>query len=229
MIRLVRLRSERGGGASLKYRGENNKPVMRPTNIAALADWVEADPETNWRTDHHRLVEERRVNVGVVPLRGPYALMGGTPKRDLAAEARRKRGLSTPTRFTDEHRRKPEPKPHRMNYPTDLTEKKWATLEPDLLEAGVGAHRHRPLRDIVDAINYQTHTVCACRFLPHDLPPWSRAHQYDAEWRHCRLLDHVPDALRTKVRAAAGRNEQLSAAIIDSQTAKMAGTVHDTG
>ena len=227
--RLLRLRSERGADASLKGGGENNKPAMSPADIAKLVEWVEADPEASWRTLYLRMVKERGVKVSTVTLRRHYALSGGKPKRDLAVQARRKRGPSTPTRFTDKHRRKPEPKPHRMGYPTDLTDKEWAILEPVLKEAGVGSPRNHHLRDIVDAINYQTRTGCAWRYLPHDLPPWSTVHAYYAEWRHSGLLDRVHDALRTKVRVAAGRDEQPSAAIIDSQTAKSAGAVHETG
>ncbi len=58
--------------------------------------------------------------------------------------AQRKRGPSTPTRFTDKHRRKSEPKPHRMGYPTDLTDKEWAILDTLLKEAGVGTPRNNP-------------------------------------------------------------------------------------
>lgn len=227
--RMLRLRSERGDGASLKGGGENNKLVMSPADIAALVAWVEADPEASWRTYHRRMKEERGVDVCTVTLRRHYALAGGRPKRDLAVEARRKRGPSTPTRFTDKHRRKPEPKPHRMGYPTDLTDKEWAILEPLLKEAGVGTPRNHLLRDIVDAINYQTRTGCPWRFLPHDLPPWSTVHTYYADWRHSGILDRLHEAIRKEVRVAAGRNEQPSAAIIDSQTAKSAGAVHETG
>jgi hypothetical protein len=79
--RLLRLRNGRGDGASLEGRGENNKPVMSPADIAALVAWVEAAPEENWRTHHRQMNEKHRVDVCAVTLRRYSALTEGKPKR----------------------------------------------------------------------------------------------------------------------------------------------------
>ncbi len=85
------------------------------------------------------------------------------------------------------------------------------------------------MRDIVDAVNDQTRTGCAWRYLPHDLPPWGAERVCGAEWRHSGLFDRVHDAFRNMVRVAAVRNEQRRAGHIDNLTAKSAGVVHEAG
>ncbi len=48
---------------------------------------------------------------------------------------------------------------------------------------------------------------------------------YFSAWRADGSLDRVHDALRGQVRAAAGRRPSPSAAVIDSQSVRAAGTV----
>jgi transposase len=84
------------------------------------------------------------------------------------------------------------------------------------------------LRDIVDVNNESPRTGCAGRFLPFDLAPWRTVLVYDAGWRHGALIDPVHDALREEDCAAAGRNEQPSAAIFDRHSARSAVPVYET-
>ena len=56
--------------------------------------------------------------------------------------------------------------------------------------------------------------------LPKDFPPWQTVYGYFARWKRDGTWQRIHDILRGTVRKAAGRNEQPSAAIVDSQTVK---------
>jgi putative transposase len=77
----------------------------------------------------------------------------------------------------------------------------------------------------VEAILYVDRTGCAWRYLPGDFPPWQTVYGYFAAWRDDGTLARLHDALRARVRAAAGRNTEPTAAVIDSQSVRAADTV----
>jgi transposase len=227
--RLLRARKERGAALAVKGKDLGAKPSLGAEDIAALVGWVGADPQASWRSLRRRMEEERGVKVSDWTLRRHYSESGGVRKGKLALLAKSQKGPATRTGFTEKHRRTPQPKGDRRGYPSDLTDAEWELLEPELRAAGVGQPRSYRLRDVVDALRYQTRTGCAWRYLPTDLPPWNLVHRYYSEWRHSGLFERVHQTLREKVRVAQGRSEQPSAAIIDSQTAKSAGAVEDVG
>ena len=86
--------------------------------------------------------------------------------------------------------------------------------------APTGHPRQHDLRAVVNALLYMTHTGCQWRFVPHDFPPWSVVRYYFDKWTLDGTLERIHDALRERVRTAAGRDAQPSAAIIDSQSVK---------
>ena len=72
----------------------------------------------------------------------------------------------------------------RAAYPSDLSDARWALIEPRLSawrqartdDAGVrGRTANHDLREISNAILYVNRTGIAWRYLPHDLPPWQTA------------------------------------------------------
>jgi putative transposase len=65
----------------------------------------------------------------------------------------------------------------------------------------------------------------AWRYLPSDFPPWQTVYGYFAAWRDDGTLARLHDQLRRLVRAAAGRNAEPTAAVIDSQSVRAADTV----
>jgi transposase len=73
---------------------------------------------------------------------------------------------------------------------------------------------------VVNAIFYMLRTGCAWRLLPHDFPPPGTVYDCFRAWTKNRTLWRIHDTLRRLVRVAAGRNEEPSAACIDSQSAK---------
>jgi transposase len=88
-----------------------------------------------------------------------------------------------------------------------------------------GRPRVWPVRRIVEAILYLDRTGCAWRYLPGDFPPWQTVYGYFAAWRDDGTLTRLHDELRAQVRAAAGRNAEPTAAVIDSQSVRAADTV----
>ena len=76
------------------------------------------------------------------------------------------------------------------------------------------------MRDIVDAIRYLTHNGPVWRALPADFPPAWTVYWWAAKWEADGSTARMHDDLRGQVRAAAGRTQQPTAAIIDSQSVK---------
>jgi transposase len=109
----------------------------------------------------------------------------------------------------------------RAPYPTDLSDRQWARLEPHLPPPKPGGHpRSTDVRAVVNAILYVLRKGIVWRALPHDLPPWQTVYDYFNTWRKDGVWDQVHDLLREQVRQADGREATPSAAILDSQTVK---------
>jgi putative transposase len=109
----------------------------------------------------------------------------------------------------------------RKAYSTDLTDEQWAILEP-LVPASKHGGRPREvnMREVINTILYLNRTGCQWDLLPHDLLPKSTVYDYFAQWRNDGTWQRLVDALRTRVRVAAGREATPSAASIDSQSVK---------
>jgi len=115
-----------------------------------------------------------------------------------------------------------------------MTEAEWAVCEPLLpAPAWLAGRGGRParycMRDIVDAIRYLTHNGPVWRALPADFPPAGTVYWRAGRWQADGSTGRMHDDLRERVRAAAGRNRQPSAAIIDSQSVKGSEMVARTG
>jgi putative transposase len=113
------------------------------------------------------------------------------------------------------------PRPARRPYPSDLTDAQWLLVEPLLPPApGGGRRRIIDLREVVDAILYVGKTGCPWRALPHDLPPEGTVRHYFHAWRRAGVWERILDALRQQVRRQEGKENEPTAAIIDSQSIK---------
>ncbi len=117
----------------------------------------------------------------------------------------------------------------RKAYPTDLKDKEWAKIEhlvPQQRSGGGGTQGGRPpkydRREIMNALFYMTKAGCTWRMLPHDLPPWEVVYMYFSQWRDEGVFERINEVLRKQVRIEAGKDEEPSAAIIDSQSVKTA-------
>ena len=106
-----------------------------------------------------------------------------------------------------------------------MTGAEWAVCEPLLpAPAWLAGRGGRParycMRDIVDAIRYLTHNGPVWRALPADFPPAGTVYYWADKWQADGSAARMHDDLRERIRMAAGRTPQPSAAIIDSQSVK---------
>ena len=108
----------------------------------------------------------------------------------------------------------------RKPYPSDMTDEQWAVLEPLVPVSSLGRPRGVEMREVLNAIFYQARSGCQWDMLPHDFPPKSTVFDYFKQWRDDGTWQVLLDALRRKVRAAAGREPSPGAGSIDSQTVK---------
>ncbi|GAA2626604.1 IS5-like element ISSco3 family transposase [Actinomadura fulvescens] len=123
---------------------------------------------------------------------------------------------------------------HSRRYPSDLSDERWALIEPSLTAWRAQRRQHaldigRPpehdLRTLMDAILYVDRTGIPWRYLPHDYPPWATVYAYFAAWQKDGVFAQLTGLLRRLVRQQQGRDGEPTAAIIDSQSVKTATTV----
>jgi transposase len=119
----------------------------------------------------------------------------------------------------------------RKRYPSDLSDERWALIEP-VITAWKAGHRsvsgHQGaygLREIVNAILYQSRTGCQWEYLPHDLPPRSAVYYYFARWRDDGTDQAVHDLLRWHARESKGRKADPSLVVLDTQSVHAAASV----
>lgn len=118
-----------------------------------------------------------------------------------------------------------------VRYPSDLSDERWDLIRPVLIawkdaRPSMSGHSGRyELREIVNAILYQARTGCQWRYLPKDLPPYGAVYYYFAKWRDDGTAQTIHDLLRWQVREAAGRAEDPTAVVIDSQSVRAAHNV----
>src|SRR5271167_649881 len=109
----------------------------------------------------------------------------------------------------------------RKAYPSDLTDEQWPLLELLIPPAKTGGRpRSVSMREVLNTLFYQNRSSCQWDMLPHDLLPKSTVYDYFLKWRDDGTWERLVDAIRKKVRVAAGREETPSAGCIDSQTVK---------
>src|SRR4030088_865631 len=113
---------------------------------------------------------------------------------------------------------------NRKRYPSDLTDEQWAILGPMIppaKQSNRGGHpRTVNMREVLNTLFYLNRSGCQWDMLPHDLLPKSTVYDYFAQWRDDGTWQRIVDALRPKVRVAAGREPTPRVAYIDSQTVK---------
>jgi putative transposase len=109
----------------------------------------------------------------------------------------------------------------RKPYPSDLTDGQWSLVAPLIPPAKPGGiDRKVDMREVVNTILYISRTGCQWRFIPHDLLPKSTVWDYFKAWKTDGTLQAILDVLRRRIRKEAGREEDPSAACIDTQTIK---------
>ena len=121
----------------------------------------------------------------------------------------------------------------RKPYRTDLSDARWELIEPILTgwraaRVAQGLDINSPvheLREIVNAILYVNRTGMGWDYLPHDFPPRSTVYGYYAQWQRDGTTAAIHEMLRGRVRRAAGRPVEPSAALVDAQSVRTSSNV----
>ncbi len=80
--------------------------------------------------------------------------------------------------------------------------------------------RKYPLLDVINAVMYVADSGCKWRNLTKEFPPFTVVHYYFQKWAVDGSFDYLKDILVRLAREDAGRNEEPTACIIDSQSVK---------
>jgi putative transposase len=107
-----------------------------------------------------------------------------------------------------------------QTYPTDLKYTEWQLISEFFPNATFGRPQKWEKWQIINGILYVNRTGCQWRMLPVNFPPWRTVYYYYWRWKGDGLWEQINEVLVKQVRKKAGRNEQPSAAVIDSQSVK---------
>jgi transposase len=116
----------------------------------------------------------------------------------------------------------------RKPYPSDLSDARWALIEPTLAAWRQARLDRRPtgqpasveLRDVFNAILYINRTGIAWKYLPHDFPPHGTVYAYYAAWRDEGIFAQLNYDLTGLARVKDGRKPEPTACVMDTQSVK---------
>lgn len=107
-------------------------------------------------------------------------------------------------------------------YGSDLTDAEWNRIEPLLPnDKPVGRLREVDLREVLNAIFYRVDNGVKWRNLPADFPAWQTVYGYFRLWARLGVWESINQMLVGEVRKCAGREEEPSLGIIDSQSVRL--------
>lgn len=216
--RYLRVDAEDRGVAKPK-RKVGRPPKLSDELRVKVAEMALAEPSLRHYELTARISEIAGFAVGVGAVRNALRAHG-IGKRRLTALARPEEKPTDGTRYTEQHRRKPEDRPSRRSYPSDFTNAEWEVVEPLWRAEAAAVPQDHDLRDVLDAIRYVGATGCPWRFLPHDYPPHATVYAWFERWAREGTQERVNNELRRRLRGREGREETPSLLIVDSQTAK---------
>jgi transposase len=116
----------------------------------------------------------------------------------------------------------------RKPYPSDLSDARWALIEPTLTAWRQARLDRRPtghpatieLRDVFNAILYVNRTGIPWKYLPHDFPSHATVYFYYAAWRDEGIFMQLNYDLTCLARVKQGRKPEPTACVIDTQSVK---------
>jgi transposase len=116
----------------------------------------------------------------------------------------------------------------RRAYPCDISDARWALIEPTLTAWQQARIDRRPtgepartdVREVFNAILYVNRTGIPWKYLPHDFPPKGTVYYYYALWRDEGVFAQLNYDLTGLARVKEGRAAEPTAAIIDTQSVK---------
>ncbi|SHN31369.1 Transposase [Streptomyces yunnanensis] len=121
----------------------------------------------------------------------------------------------------------------RKPYPSDLSDARWALIEPTLTAWRKARLDRRPtgqpakvdLRDVFNAILYVNRTGIPWKYLPHDFPNHGTVYAYYAAWRDEGIFAQLNYDLTGLARVKEGRKPEPTASVIDTQSVKTSSNV----
>jgi transposase len=122
----------------------------------------------------------------------------------------------------------------RKPYKSDLSDERWVLIEPVISawkaqHPSVSGHQGKyEMREIVNALLYQSRTGCQWDYLPHDLPPRGAVYYYFAAWRDDGTDQAIHDLLRWQARESRRRLADPSLVVLDTQSLHAAAGVPAT-
>ncbi|WP_380284050.1 IS5 family transposase [Kitasatospora purpeofusca] len=116
----------------------------------------------------------------------------------------------------------------RKPYPSDLSDARWALIEPILTAWRKARLDRRPtgqlakvdLRDVFNAILYVNRTGIPWKYLPRDFPNHGTVYAYYAAWRDEGIFAQLNYDLAGLARVKEGRKPGPTASVIDTQSVK---------
>ncbi len=109
----------------------------------------------------------------------------------------------------------------RKAYPSDLSDREWAIIEPLIPAAKKGGRpRSADMREVLNAIFYILKTGSQWAMLPHEFPTKGTVYHYYNTWRQDGTWQRIMAQVREQLRQALKREATPSAAIVDSQSVK---------
>jgi len=107
----------------------------------------------------------------------------------------------------------------RKPYPSDVSDEEWALVAPYLtLLPETAGQREHPMREVFHALRWLVRSGAPWRLLPNDFPPWHAVYDQTHRWLRAGCFERLTHDLRALLRAAAGREPEPTAAILDSRT-----------
>jgi transposase len=108
---------------------------------------------------------------------------------------------------------------NRKPYPSDVSDDEWAFVVPYLtLMTEAAPQRAYPVREVFNGLRWIVRAGASWRMMPNDLPPWHVVYDQTQRWLKAGVFEALVHDLRALLRLATGRQEQPSAAILDSRT-----------
>jgi len=111
-------------------------------------------------------------------------------------------------------------------YASDLTDKQWEKII-EFFPVGNKGSVHK--RSLVEAVLYLVKTGCQWRQIPHDYPNWSTVKSFYYRSIEKGIWEKVMAFLVKETRVNAGRSENPSYALIDSQSVKTTADAKNRG
>ena len=114
----------------------------------------------------------------------------------------------------------------RKAYNTDLTDSQWEIIKP--LFKGTRTYKWSK-RELTNAVLYLVDSGCKWRQLPHDFPPYSTVWSFYRRAKISGLWESIMRHLVVLTRKKAGRSEEPTYALIDTQSVKTVGSGEERG